>query len=153
MLKLSNLLKQGASFRHWRTLYFSSRTVAPVLNALLVGLLVGCTRSVRVIFPDETLEDAMRHLAALDVGRLPVVSRDDPHCLVGMLRRNDIIRAYATTAFDVQARRQRLEVQQWEMATGAHLHHLSVTENAAGVGRALRDLALPGTALISSHCT
>lgn len=107
-----------------------------------------CTRNVRVIFPHETLEDAMRHFAALDVGRLPVVSRDDPHCLVGMLRRNDIIRAYATTAFDVQARRQRLEIQQWEMATGAHLHRFSVTENAAVVGRALRDLALPGTALI-----
>ena len=37
---------------------------------------------------------ALRRMAPRDLSRLPVVSRDDPLRLVGLVRRNDVVRAY-----------------------------------------------------------
>jgi len=51
-----------------------------------------------VCFPDQTLAEALRQVGALDVGRLPVVDRDDPRHLLGLLRRHDIIGAYTRAA-------------------------------------------------------
>ncbi|MGE5379103.1 MAG: chloride channel protein [Bacteroidota bacterium] len=53
-----------------------------------------CTREVEVAFPDETLNMALRRMSHRDVGRLPIVARDNPHRLLGVLRRADVIRAY-----------------------------------------------------------
>ena len=52
------------------------------------------TRSVVTIYPDETVGVALRRMAPRDLSRLPVVARDDPRHLLGMVRRNDIVRAY-----------------------------------------------------------
>jgi chloride channel protein, CIC family len=53
-----------------------------------------CTRKLLVAYPDETLAAALHRLSVRDIGRLPVVARDDPHHLLGMLRRSAMIRAY-----------------------------------------------------------
>ena len=44
--------------------------------------------------PDDDLETALKRLVAADVDILPVVSRDDPRALVGLLSRRDVLRAY-----------------------------------------------------------
>jgi CIC family chloride channel protein len=51
------------------------------------------THSPFVAFPDETLDRVLAN-AEEDYGSIPVVSRDDPQKLLGVLRRNDIISAY-----------------------------------------------------------
>jgi CIC family chloride channel protein len=48
-----------------------------------------------VCHPDDTLTGALRRLGAREVGRIPVVSREDPEALVGLLRRSDILRGYS----------------------------------------------------------
>jgi CIC family chloride channel protein len=55
------------------------------------------TRSPFVAYPEQTLD---RVLGASDeeYGRIPVVNRDDPRRLLGVLRRHDIIRAYRRKA-------------------------------------------------------
>jgi CIC family chloride channel protein len=60
------------------------------------GLAVGdiMTRSLITAFPDETLDVALRRMGPGDLSRLPVVVRGDPSRLVGVLRRNDLVRAY-----------------------------------------------------------
>ena len=60
------------------------------------GMCVGdiMTRSLITAFPDETLDVALRRMGPGDLSRLPVVVRDDPGRLVGVLRRNDLVRAY-----------------------------------------------------------
>jgi len=58
----------------------------------LVG--VYCTHDPLVGFPDETMGTAIRRMGARDVGRLPIVSRDDPTRLLGVLSRTNIVRAY-----------------------------------------------------------
>ena len=61
------------------------------------GLTVGdiCSESVITAYPDDYLHDVLVKLGAREVGRIPVVSRENRKQLVGILRRHDIIRAYA----------------------------------------------------------
>jgi CIC family chloride channel protein len=52
------------------------------------------SKSVIVAYPDQYLHDVLVRPGARDVGRIPVVSRDDPKQLLGVLRRHDILRSY-----------------------------------------------------------
>jgi len=52
------------------------------------------TRNPLTAYPDERVHDALVKLEGTDLGRIPVVARDDPSRLVGVLRRHDIVRAY-----------------------------------------------------------
>ncbi len=53
-----------------------------------------CTRRLLTAYPDETLAAALHRLSVRDIGRLPVVDRDNPRQLLGVLRRSAMIRAY-----------------------------------------------------------
>ncbi|MFS8543678.1 MAG: CBS domain-containing protein, partial [Limnochordales bacterium] len=46
--------------------------------------------SVVTVYPDDTLERAMRRFGVYDFAMLPVVARDDPRRVVGRLRRSDV---------------------------------------------------------------
>ncbi|MHC1569836.1 MAG: CBS domain-containing protein [Candidatus Syntropharchaeales archaeon] len=48
-----------------------------------------------VTYPDESLEAALRKLILNNIGRLPVVDRDDPSKILGILTKSDIIRMHA----------------------------------------------------------
>jgi CBS domain-containing protein len=52
------------------------------------------TRAPAVIFLDNSLREAADQMVREDVGRLPVVRRDDPERLVGFLTRSDILKAH-----------------------------------------------------------
>ncbi len=53
------------------------------------------SKAVIVAHPDQYLHDVLVRLGAGEVGRIPVVDRTNPKRLLGILRRHDIIRAYA----------------------------------------------------------
>ena len=61
-----------------------------------VGKKIGdvATREVEVAYPDETLDAALKRLAAKQIGRLPVVDREDKTKLLGIITRSDIVNAY-----------------------------------------------------------
>jgi CIC family chloride channel protein len=61
-------------------------------TSLLVGDIA--TRHMVTVYPDETVGTALRRMAPRDLSRLPVVDRRNPRHLVGVVRRNDIVRAY-----------------------------------------------------------
>lgn len=75
-------------------------TLTDVENAMVKGNPEGLTvddimsRSVIVAYPDQSLHDVLVKLGARDVGRIPVVDKDNPKHLLGVLRRHDIVRAY-----------------------------------------------------------
>jgi chloride channel protein, CIC family len=50
-------------------------------------------RPPKFVYDDVTLRDAADHMVNHDIGRLPVVSRDDPRQILGMLTRSDVLRA------------------------------------------------------------
>jgi len=52
------------------------------------------TRSVVVAYPDDTLRMVLQRMAPRDISRLPVVARDNPRKLIGVIKRNDIVHAY-----------------------------------------------------------
>jgi len=52
------------------------------------------TREVEVAYPDETLDIALKRLASKQIGRLPVVAREDKTKLLGLITRSDIVNAY-----------------------------------------------------------
>ncbi|MDD2252006.1 MAG: chloride channel protein [Dehalococcoidales bacterium] len=51
------------------------------------------TRNPRVAYPDQTVHDVMV-LLGTDIGRIPVVDRQNPKKLLGVLRRHNIVSAY-----------------------------------------------------------
>ena len=51
------------------------------------------TTELVVTFPDETLHDAIAKMLRHDIGRLPVVAREEPERIVGYLGRADILAA------------------------------------------------------------
>ena len=48
-----------------------------------------------VTYPDETLEDVLRKLIENNIGRLPVVDRNDKTKLLGIITRSDVMKAHA----------------------------------------------------------
>jgi len=74
--------------------------VLPALGGLLVGVLV-------YFFAREAkghgVPEVMLAVAAAG-GRIPVVARDDPSRLLGVLRRHDIVRAYTKAVAGEQGR-------------------------------------------------
>lgn len=67
------------------------------------------TRDPITAFPDENINQALLKMSPKDLGRLPVVSRENPSQLVGWLRRNDIIRAYEIAITRRTALRHRVQ--------------------------------------------
>ena len=64
---------------------------AEELTGVYVATLVG--RAPVVAFPDETCREAAERMARCGVGRLPVVSREDPRRVEGILTRSDLLKA------------------------------------------------------------
>ncbi len=65
------------------------------------------TTTVITAYPDEYLHDVFVKLGGNDVGRIPVVDRTHPEKLLGVLRRQDVIRAYTKAVS--KASRQRTD--------------------------------------------
>lgn len=62
------------------------KTVGEIANSNLV-----------VAYPDESLNTVLQRLAAKDIGRLPVVSREDNRQILGIITRSDIVKLYDKT--------------------------------------------------------
>jgi CBS-domain-containing membrane protein len=109
-----------------------------------------CTKNVLSAFHDDTLDDALHHFGALDVGRIPVVDRLHPQRVVGVLRRADIVRAYSSALVDKEQRDEYLERLRLEAASGVHLHEVQVQRGDRVAGKRLKDLTLPADCIIGS---
>jgi CIC family chloride channel protein len=64
------------------------------VEAGLVARDIGTTGQLLIAYEDEPLGDALARLAVRDVNKLPVVSRQEPGRVVGVIRRRDTIKAY-----------------------------------------------------------
>jgi len=66
------------------------------------------TKKVIVAYPDQSVHDALAQFGGRDVGRIPVVERNEPTKLLGILRRHDIIKAYTKAAGESERTSQSL---------------------------------------------
>lgn len=101
-----------------------------------------CTRQVVTVLADETLDDALRHFGAMDVGRIPVVSRRKPRQPLGLLRRADIINAYAKSLLHAQTRETHHERLRLQAVAGTEMLELQIRENDFAAGKRIKELEL-----------
>jgi len=70
------------------------------------------THDLVIAFPDESINDGLRKLGLRDVGRLPVVSREDHTRLIGLLTRKNIISAYNQALMRQHTRLEETETEE-----------------------------------------
>jgi chloride channel protein, CIC family len=102
------------------------------------------------VVPGTPVSTALERMAVLGVGRLPVVSEEDPELLVGVFRREDAVRAYheaLTSSTDVELQRARLAQR---TDPGAGYYEFRVPPGSMADGRSIREVAWPeGSTLVS----
>lgn len=109
------------------------------------------SRDILVAYPDETLWEALRKLGVRDVSRLPVVARENPKQLLGIIRRRDIIRAYNIAVARRAELRQRLQELRFREAEGETEYiQVELPAEAWAVGKRVRDLPLPEDCVLVS---
>ena len=108
------------------------------------------TQELITVFPDQTLAEALRLFATHDVGHLPVMSKDEPSKLLGVLRRTSIVRAYRKALARRVDMEQRVERIKLRSVSGTRFVEVDIEPDSAAVGRVIRDLILPEDCLIVS---
>ncbi len=105
-----------------------------------------------VAYPDETMGEVLTRLSRRGLGRLPVVSREDPDHLLGIIRRADIVRAYnlaLSRRAELQHRARRIQLRNID---GTEFVDITLRQHDAAVGKPLYDLSadLPDACLLVS---
>lgn len=108
------------------------------------------TLDVVSVFPDESVGTAMRRMAPRDISRLPVVARDDPRRLLGVVRRNDIVRAYEVGALRREEVRHRAEQTRSVNDARAQLVDFTLAPDSRAVNKTVAELGLPRAAVLVS---
>lgn len=102
------------------------------------------------VVPSTPVSTALERMAVLGVGRLPVVSEDDPARLVGLFRREDAVRAYheaLTASTDAELHRARLAQR---TDPGAGYYEFRIPPGSMADERAIREVTWPeGSTLVS----
>lgn len=109
-----------------------------------------CTRKVLTLYPDETLDDAVRHFGILDIGRIPVVDRANPRHVLGVLRRSDIVHALSNALVNKHQKVHRLNRLRMEAVVGSELVEINITKDDAVVGKRLNEFKIPENCVIVS---
>jgi CIC family chloride channel protein len=102
------------------------------------------TKALVTAFPDETLRVVLQRMAPRDLSRIPVVSREDQHQLLGVIRRNDIVRAYRTET----ARRGTPLSRLAGHPPGTRTVQLALPENTPLSGKCLSEVLFPEDFLV-----
>jgi CIC family chloride channel protein len=105
------------------------------------------SRPVVTVFADESLTEAVSDIGVRDFGQVPVVTRADPMRAVGLLRRDDIVRAYSRALMG-RLQGQTAQPIQFSDLRGRQLVEVDVPEHSGLVGRAVAELHLPESALV-----
>jgi chloride channel protein, CIC family len=108
------------------------------------------TRDVVSVFPDETVGVALRRMAPRDLSRMPVVARDDPRHLLGVIRRNDIVRAYEVGVLRREEARQRAEAVSTVNHSRAEFVEVRIPAESASANLTVAELNLPRSAVLVS---
>lgn len=117
-----------------------------------VPLTVGdvCTRQPLTVTPIDPVYRAVRRMAAIDVGRLPVVSAEDHGRLVGLVRRADLVKAYQQAVSRSLAAQQRKQVEQLRDLAGTQFVEWRITADAPAAGRQVREMSWPSRTVLTS---
>lgn len=108
-----------------------------------------CTHDPVTVAPTDPVYRAMRRMASSDIGMVPVVDPADPHRLLGVVRRSDLVDAYrqaANRSLDLQ---QRRETSRLRNLGNARFLELEVRAGSPAAEQAVRDITWPRRAVLT----
>ncbi|MGC9021857.1 MAG: chloride channel protein [Dissulfurimicrobium sp.] len=109
-----------------------------------------CTRELLVTYPEETSAEALRKMGIRDIGMLPVVEKGNRRRIIGLLQRDDIIRAY-NVALTLRAEgRHHMQQIRLGAVSGATVREFVVRPGSSCAGKKISEVAWPGDALVVS---
>ena len=108
------------------------------------------TTDIITVYPDQTVGVALRRMAPRDISRLPVVSRDNPRRLLGMIRRNDIVRAYEVGVTRHEDKRMNVSRSHIKEMSGFESIAMRIEHGSASVGKKLGEIPWPREAVVVS---
>ncbi len=109
-----------------------------------------CTRQPVTVTPTDPVFRAIRRMASLDVGRLPVVDPTDHGVIVGILRRPDLVRAYQRAVTRSAGSQQRRDRSRLRDLAGVQFVELVIEPGAPVDGLEVRQVSWPERTVITS---
>jgi CIC family chloride channel protein len=105
-----------------------------------------------VTYPDENIGESLGKMSRHGLGRMPVVARDNPKQLVGLVQRRDIIEAYdlgLTKRAEIQHRAKRMHMRSID---GTEFVDLTLSDESIAVGKSVGEIAgdLPNDCILVS---
>lgn len=103
-------------------------------------------------YPDESIGDVLIKMGPRGLGRIPVVSREDPRQLIGLIGRQDAIRAYNIAMARRSELGHRIKRTEQEQSQGMEFLELMLEEGYRAVGKSISELAsrLPEDCIVVS---
>jgi CIC family chloride channel protein len=108
------------------------------------------TQDIVSVFPDESVGTALSRMAPRDLSRLPVVARNDPRHLLGVIRRNDIVRAYEIGVLRREEARQHIEGVRAVNHSRAEFVEVRIPPESHTVNLTVAELNLPRASVLVS---
>ena len=108
-----------------------------------------CTRGPVVVHPDEPVYTAVHRMAALDIGRVPVIEPGTER-LLGLVRRADVLRAYQRGLNRHLGDQQRMASQRLRDLAGVSFVELTVDPEATAAGKQVRDVPWPQRTVLTT---
>lgn len=128
----------------------AERAVESGLELANVSIGDVATKDPIVVFPDQSLDDAVARMSAQSFRQLPVVSRADPRVLLGLLRRSDVLRAYGEVSRTGPGDARRPGMLAGIEAYGSEITEVRVSPASPLVGKKLTDVELPTSCVVAS---
>ena len=100
--------------------------------------------------PGEPLSRALHFMSDRDVGRIPVLDPGDPSRLVGLLRRENIVRAYRHAILKKLENQHRRDHLRLGSLTDMEILEIHLSNGMASIGKCIHELDLPPQALITT---
>lgn len=132
------------------TLQDIKKAEADKYNTTKVGEV--CSRELEVAYPGEPLSSALLRMSRNDLGRLPVVDRNYPRRLVGMLHRSDVIHAYEIAVDRRTSERHLAQKIRLDAVTPnrVDVNDFFVEKGALCAGKKIAEIPWPPDTLIAS---
>jgi chloride channel protein, CIC family len=113
-------------------------------------VLLFCTKSMQVTYPDESVQQAVAKMIRLDIGRLPVVDRTNPQKLVGWLRRSTVMRAYDLARIRLASDQHTGGQIRLGAISGAEVIEMTIGAESAVAGKKMAEIPWPKDCVVAS---
>ncbi len=106
------------------------------------------TKRLDVLYPDQTLHRVMSRAGSWERHLFPVVERDDPSRLVGVLQRSDVIRAYNQLSGQGPEGEHRERLRTVTEDADTRMMSFDIDGTSPWAGTEVRNLSLPSESVI-----